>query len=243
LRYGQNLRRRGSAYAFRFVVPTRFVSCLVTREIVLALKTTDYRIAIGRARVLRSSAESLTSDLDGIRAEGIGGNEGGGREFRGHGTLQVWMTVRILSHRDINTNCLIMHIAHAIMHGCSRIPDWRLFQAFLAVVREGSLSSAARAWNDTAHMGRQVAALEASLGVKLFTRWLDDLSPTDAGLPGLSRRKSERAFDEDPSVKSVRASGHSLRRRDQLRCQIFNCEAYDASGEERRCRRYQRHRG
>ena len=31
-------------------------------------------------------------------------------------------------------------------------------------------------------MGRQVAALEASLGVKLFTRSLDGLSPTEAGL-------------------------------------------------------------
>ncbi len=31
-------------------------------------------------------------------------------------------------------------------------------------------------------MGRQVAALEASLGIKLFTRSLDGLSPTEAGL-------------------------------------------------------------
>ncbi|MFB9915736.1 LysR family transcriptional regulator [Gluconobacter kanchanaburiensis] len=31
-------------------------------------------------------------------------------------------------------------------------------------------------------MGRQVAALEASLGVKLFTRSIDGLSPTEAGL-------------------------------------------------------------
>jgi DNA-binding transcriptional LysR family regulator len=62
-------------------------------------------------------------------------------------------------------------------------PDWRLFRAFLAVVREGSLSSAARALRTTQPtMGRQVAALEESLGVKLFTRSLDGLSPTDAGL-------------------------------------------------------------
>jgi DNA-binding transcriptional LysR family regulator len=30
-------------------------------------------------------------------------------------------------------------------------------------------------------MGRQVAALEASLGVKLFTRSLEGLAPTEAG--------------------------------------------------------------
>jgi DNA-binding transcriptional LysR family regulator len=64
-----------------------------------------------------------------------------------------------------------------------RPPDWHLFRAFLAVVREGSLSSAARALGTTQPtMGRQVAALEASLGVKLFTRSLDGLSPTEAGL-------------------------------------------------------------
>jgi DNA-binding transcriptional LysR family regulator len=63
------------------------------------------------------------------------------------------------------------------------IPDWHLFRAFLAVVREGSLSSAARVLGTTQPtMGRQVAALEAALGVKLFTRSLDGLSPTEVGL-------------------------------------------------------------
>ena len=62
-------------------------------------------------------------------------------------------------------------------------PDWQLFRAFLAVVREGSLSRAARLLGTTQPtMGRQVAALEASLGVKLFTRSPDGFSPTEAGL-------------------------------------------------------------
>jgi DNA-binding transcriptional LysR family regulator len=61
-------------------------------------------------------------------------------------------------------------------------PDWHLFRAFLAVVREGSLSSAARVLGTTQPtMGRQVAALEAALGVKLFVRSLDGLAPTEAG--------------------------------------------------------------
>ena len=65
----------------------------------------------------------------------------------------------------------------------ARAPDWHLFRAFLAVVREGSLSSAARTLGATQPtMGRQVAALEASLGVRLFTRSIDGLSPTEAGL-------------------------------------------------------------
>ncbi|MBS1097640.1 LysR family transcriptional regulator [Gluconobacter sphaericus] len=65
----------------------------------------------------------------------------------------------------------------------THIPDWHLFRAFLAVVREGSLSGAARMLATTQPtMGRQVAALEAALGVKLFTRSIDGLSPTEAGL-------------------------------------------------------------
>ena len=64
-----------------------------------------------------------------------------------------------------------------------RPPDWHLFRSFLAVVREGSLSGAARALSTTQPtIGRQVAALESSLGVILFTRSLDGLSPTEAGL-------------------------------------------------------------
>ncbi len=62
-------------------------------------------------------------------------------------------------------------------------PDWHLFRAFLAVVREGSLSGAARTLGATQPtLGRQVAALEASLGVSLFTRSIAGLSPTEAGV-------------------------------------------------------------
>src|SRR5579871_4380843 len=62
-------------------------------------------------------------------------------------------------------------------------PGWHLFRGFLAIAREGSLSGAARILGTTQPtMGRQVAALEASLGVKLFSRSRDGLIPTDAGL-------------------------------------------------------------
>ncbi|MEJ5155692.1 LysR family transcriptional regulator [Gluconobacter wancherniae] len=65
----------------------------------------------------------------------------------------------------------------------THVPDWHLFRAFLAVVREGSLSGAARMLATTQPtMGRQVAALEAALGAKLFTRSVDGLLPTEAGL-------------------------------------------------------------
>jgi DNA-binding transcriptional LysR family regulator len=50
-------------------------------------------------------------------------------------------------------------------------PGWELYRSFLAVFREGSLSGAARALGLTQPtIGRHVDALEAALGVSLFTR-------------------------------------------------------------------------
>jgi DNA-binding transcriptional LysR family regulator len=50
-------------------------------------------------------------------------------------------------------------------------PGWELYRSFLAVVREGSLSGAARALSLTQPtIGRHIDALEAALGVSLFTR-------------------------------------------------------------------------
>lgn len=50
-------------------------------------------------------------------------------------------------------------------------PGWELYRSFLAVVREGSLSGAARALALTQPtVGRHIDALEAALGVSLFTR-------------------------------------------------------------------------
>lgn len=50
-------------------------------------------------------------------------------------------------------------------------PGWELYRTFLAVVRERSLSGAARALGLTQPtVGRHVDALEAALGVALFTR-------------------------------------------------------------------------
>ena len=60
-------------------------------------------------------------------------------------------------------------------------PDWALYRTFLAVLREGSLSAAARALGLTQPtVGRQVEALEQALGLALFTRSLHGLAPTEA---------------------------------------------------------------
>lgn len=62
-------------------------------------------------------------------------------------------------------------------------PDWQLWRSFLAVLRAGSLSGAARRLRLTQPtLGRQIAALEAALGRTLFTRSTDGLRPTDTAL-------------------------------------------------------------
>lgn len=67
------------------------------------------------------------------------------------------------------------------MHFCMKnlADQWELWRTFLAVVREGSLSGAARMLGMTQPTaGRHIDALETAIGVKLFTRSRDGLLPT-----------------------------------------------------------------
>src|SRR6187551_2745327 len=60
-------------------------------------------------------------------------------------------------------------------------PGWELYRSFLAVLREGSLSGAARALGLTQPtVGRHIQELESSLGAALFTRAPNGLRPTNA---------------------------------------------------------------
>jgi DNA-binding transcriptional LysR family regulator len=62
-------------------------------------------------------------------------------------------------------------------------PSWDLYRTFHAVLREGSLSGAARALDMTQpSIARHVDALEQAFGAKLFLRTPRGLSPTDAAL-------------------------------------------------------------
>jgi DNA-binding transcriptional LysR family regulator len=59
-------------------------------------------------------------------------------------------------------------------------PDWSHYRAFLAVLREGSLSGAARHIGlAQPTLGRQIAELEQTLGAPLFLRSARGLTPTD----------------------------------------------------------------
>jgi DNA-binding transcriptional LysR family regulator len=73
-------------------------------------------------------------------------------------------------------------------------PSWELYRSFLMVVREGSLSGAARRLAMTQPtLGRHVAQLEAALGVALFTRSPGGLTPTTAALALLPHAEAMEA--------------------------------------------------
>ena len=62
-------------------------------------------------------------------------------------------------------------------------PSWDLYRTFDAVLREGSLSGAARALGLTQpSVARHVDALEAAIGRRLFLRTQRGLSPTEAAI-------------------------------------------------------------
>lgn len=70
------------------------------------------------------------------------------------------------------------------MHFCMKLNiPWEWYRTFLAVMKEGSLSGAARMLAITQPTaGRHVAALESALGLVLFTRSQTGLQPTDAAV-------------------------------------------------------------
>ncbi|MBN9669535.1 LysR family transcriptional regulator [Roseibium aggregatum] len=85
--------------------------------------------------------------------------------------------------------------------------DWNQARAFLVTAEEGSLSAAARALGLTQPtLSRQVAALEAALGVTLFERVSKSLVLTRAGV---ELAEHVRAMGEAASRISLAASGQS----------------------------------
>ncbi|MEM1400377.1 MAG: LysR family transcriptional regulator [Pseudomonadota bacterium] len=85
--------------------------------------------------------------------------------------------------------------------------DWNRARAFLVTAEEGSLSAAAAALGTTQPtVGRQVAALEAELGLILFERFGRGLQLTPSGL---ELAEHVRAMAEAANLVSLAASGRS----------------------------------
>jgi DNA-binding transcriptional LysR family regulator len=78
-------------------------------------------------------------------------------------------------------------------------PSWDLYGAFLAVMQTGSLSGASRALSVAQPtVRRQIESLEEALGVALFTRAPNGLTPTDAARTTL------------PHAEAIAASARAL---------------------------------
>ena len=93
--------------------------------------------------------------------------------------------------------------------------DWNQVRAFLATAEEGSLSAAGRALGLTQPtLGRQVAALEADLGITLFERVGRTLKLTQSGLELLDH---VRAMGDAANRISLVASGQSQTIEGQVR--------------------------
>ena len=85
--------------------------------------------------------------------------------------------------------------------------DWNQVRAFLATAEEGSLSAAARALSLTQPtLSRQVAGLEADLGVTLFERGHRSMDLTESGMALLEH---VRAMGDAATRVSLAATGRS----------------------------------
>lgn len=86
-------------------------------------------------------------------------------------------------------------------------PGWDLYRSFLAVLREGSLSGAARALGlAQPTVGRHVEALERGLGLALFTRSGQGFAPTVAAL---ALRPHAEALEASAAALLRAASGQA----------------------------------
>lgn len=94
-------------------------------------------------------------------------------------------------------------------------PGWELYRSFLAVLRQGSLSAAARRLRLTQPtLGRHVAMMETALGVALFTRSPGGLQPTPAAL---ALRSHAEAMEAAAEALRRAASGEAEEERGTVR--------------------------
>jgi DNA-binding transcriptional LysR family regulator len=110
-----------------------------------------------------------------------------------------------------------------------REPGWELLRTFLAVTRDGSLSGAARRLGLTQPtIGRHIEALEADLGLSLFTRSQRGLLATPAALELIPHAES---MEVASAALSRAASGEAATERGTVRVtasEIMGCEVLPA---------------
>jgi DNA-binding transcriptional LysR family regulator len=96
--------------------------------------------------------------------------------------------------------------------------DWNDLRYFLAIARAGSLAAAARELGvDHTTVGRRLAALEATLGARLFTRGPTGLTLTEAGADVLP---SVEAIAQQVDAVARRATGGDTRVQGKVRLSV-----------------------
>ena len=90
-------------------------------------------------------------------------------------------------------------------------PDWNLYRSFLAVLREGSLSGAARALGLTQPtMARHIEALERAVGFELFLRSQRGLAATEGALE-LKPYAESLAATTAAMMRTASGQGHAIK--------------------------------
>lgn len=90
-------------------------------------------------------------------------------------------------------------------------PSWDFYRTFLSVLKEGSLSAAARDLGLTQPtVGRHIDALETSIGFQLFVRSPQGLIPTDTALD-LKPHVEQLAFNAAALLRAATGQGESVR--------------------------------
>lgn len=90
-------------------------------------------------------------------------------------------------------------------------PSWDFYRTFLSVLKEGSLSAAARDLGLTQPtVGRHIDSLETSIGFQLFVRSPQGLIPTDAALD-LKPHAEQLAFNAAALLRAATGQGESVR--------------------------------
>ncbi|MEL6545813.1 MAG: LysR family transcriptional regulator, partial [Myxococcota bacterium] len=85
--------------------------------------------------------------------------------------------------------------------------DWDDLKYVLAIARSGSAAAAGRAMNvNSTTVSRRLNSIEDTLGVRLFDRLHNALSPTDAGRVAVesAERIEREIFDLDGELKASR---------------------------------------
>ncbi|MDW5312887.1 LysR family transcriptional regulator [Rhizobium sp. PL01] len=90
-------------------------------------------------------------------------------------------------------------------------PSWDFYRTFLSVLKEGSLSAAARGLGLTQPtVGRHIDALETAIGFQLFMRSPQGLVPTDAALD-LKPHAEQLAFNAAALLRAATGQGNAVR--------------------------------